>query len=457
MNESTKTTILFHPYMAPRVENLVVLANELKSAFNILFIVPDESYTPLLIENHLEYICIHCKSSKFYHNQSFSQRLIRNPYTSKILNWIKPFSIGQLIWQQLFYNNYCYYYKILKNILQIYNIKIIITINDRHYFPIEMALLKISRELSIKVVIPFIMQYVPDTSYQMIKNNKKYLLTKESSLLQKIIYKKYAYLTYKGHHFYPPFLYIALKRFGTLSNQPWINGGGISDKIIVANELSKKIHIRYGISNEKIHILGDVTTQQVYDSYNNRNTIKKHIYQKYNLNPNKKLIIIALSNLWEHNLADKNTHFEIIYHTLDTCIKFQNSHNILILLHPSMKRDNYTFLERKYAIHIVKEKTMCILPIADLYISNYSSTVVWSILCNIKTLIIGYYNSFNIYDELQSIVQIKNKDHMTQSIQQLIYEKKDFSNDHYLLSKDIVFNNSFSLNYIHFLKELLNS
>ncbi|WP_044419399.1 hypothetical protein [Halarcobacter anaerophilus] len=391
MRKSDKKTILFHPYMALRVQDLVNLAIKIRDEFNILFLVADENYTPLLKKNDIDFICLHCKKSKRFIKKSFSQRIIRSKILGKLLNFIKPSSIGQIIWQQLFFNDYKFYYNNCLKIIEEFNVDLLVTINDRFYYPIEISLLKICKEKNIPVVIPYIMNYNPDVSYMMIKGNSKYMLTKKSSLFQRVVFSKYKNQTYKNLYFLPSFLFVSLERFGALSKIPWVNGGGLSDIVVVSNKLVKEIHLNMNIDEKKLKVLGDISLEQVYNSYINKNNVKKEVIEKYKFDVNKKIMIIGLVNWWEHGLATKEEHFNIMFHTLETCLKYQDKYNLLLVLHPSMKIENYSFLKHKYNLNIADENTMNILPIADLYVINYSSTIIWALLCNIKTIIVGYH------------------------------------------------------------------
>lgn len=345
-----------------------------------------------------------------------------------------------MIWQQLFYNDYKYYYRICSKIIEDYKADLLVTINDRFYYPIEMALLKKCKERKIPIVIPYIMNYNPDTSILMLENNSKYMLTKESSFIQKRIFSKYKSQLYKGIYFFPSFLIIALERFGTLSKMPWLNGGGLSDIVVMSNQVGKDMHINMGIEEKKLEILGDISLEPVYNSFQNRKEIKQIIIKKYELNPKKKIMIIGLANWWEHGMAEKETHFEIVHNTIQNALVYKEDYNFLIILHPSMELRNYKFLEDMYSIKIANEKTMNLLPIADFYLINYSSTIVWALLCNIKTLIVGYHKKLNIYNEFTSVRTVYNKSELPQLLKETIEDEVDFSFDHKLLSKDETFN-----------------
>ena len=58
----------------------------------------------------------------------------------------------------------------------------------------------------------------------------------------------------------------------------------------------------------------------------------------------------------------------------------------------------------------LKERLLSVLPIADLYIATFSSTIIWSTLCGIKTVILDFYGfNYEHFDFLHSITKINNK------------------------------------------------
>jgi hypothetical protein len=442
--------------MSIRVEDLVNLAIKIKDEFEVLFIVQDDTFCPLLIKNNIKYICLHCKEDEYYVSKSISQRLIRNKSIGKFLNKIKPLSIGQLIWQQLFYYDYKFYYRVCKKIIEKRKIDLFVTINDRFYYPIEMALLKICKEKHIPIVIPYIMNYNPDVSYSMINGNSKYMLTKKSSTFQKVVFSKYKKQSFRDLYFLPAFLFVALERFGTLSTMPWVNGGGLSDVVVMANKIGKDLHLDMNIDKEKLKILGDISLEQVYKTFINKNDVKNLVLDKYGLNHDKKLMIIGLVNWWEHGLASKEEHFNIMFYTIESCLKHQNKYNILLILHPSMEIENYKFLEDKYALRIASESTMNILPICDLYVINYSSTIIWALLCDIKTIIVGYHKKMDTYKKFKSIVTVREKNELESKLLSLINRDINFTEDQVLLSKKEVFDDKVIDRYKKLFNNLLN-
>ena len=62
-----------------------------------------------------------------------------------------------------------------------------------------------------------------------------------------------------------------------------------------------------------------------------------------------------------------------------------------------MNKNNYTYLKEKYNLMISDKPLAEIIHLADFFISTYSSTVYWALLCKIKCGIINF-NILNYSD-----------------------------------------------------------
>lgn len=129
--------------------------------------------------------------------------------------------------------------------------------------------------------------------------------------------------------------------------------------------------------------------------------------------------------------------------------------NILISLHPKMEKLKYKFLEEKYNSIIVEERLVNILPIADIFISTFSSTVLWSVLCGIKTIVIDFYNlEYKMYDFLTSIAKVNEKEKLYKVLELKLEEEVDFAQDWKELSREEVFDGLTIQRYAYLLKKL---
>ena len=121
-----------------------------------------------------------------------------------------------------------------------------------------------------------------------------------------------------------------------------------------------------------------------------------------------------------------------------------------------MIKEKYKFLEKKYNCLIFDENLAEVLPIADLFLATFSSTVAWSIICGIKTVIIDFYElNFKMYDFLTSVKKIDNKDAFVPELMDFLKEEVDFSKDWKLLSRDEMFDGKTTKRYIEFFNEII--
>lgn len=441
--------------MLKRLEDLILFSKYISNEFNIIFIIYDKSYIPLLELNDIDYIYGYSYYSSNNIQKKIITKIIKNRLIQKQLISMRKYSIGQYINELIFLYQCDYYTKIAKSVIKDNNIDMFITITDRHLGDKESGLFKACYDLNIPIFLPFMIAWNPQSNYLMIKDSSKYTLTNQSSTYQKKVFEKHSYQAYKNHYFYQAYKFKVLEKLGILSKMPWVSGGGIVDVNSVPNKRSYKQHIDMGIDKKKLKILGDISYIPLYNCYKNKEEEKIKIIKKYNLKHNK-IFIISLANWWEHNLADKQTHWDIIHNTIKSTLYCANEYSVLVCLHPSMKLEYYEFLELKYDIKILEERLMQVLPVADIYIVDQSSTVPWAIICGIKVLIICYYKNLNLFSDFNSIVYAKKDNEIREKLKHLISKEVSFAHDWDLLSRDTIFNDKVTKKNIDVLNKLIN-
>jgi len=275
-------------------------------------------------------------------------------------------------------------YKKCKRVFLEYLPDVIIANGDRH-FGIEQVILKIGRDSNIKNVIPYLVYSGSESCLLLRKGDSLREFSNNLPLIVRYIFKKYSnqLLNYNSRKylFYSPSRTLALAKFGTLSKNPWQMGCGLSDIICVDNENTYKRYLNNNVPEKKLKLIGDVIYSNIYSTYLKKEKIKNSIIKKYNLSFNKKIILISLPQLAEHDLLNWDKHWVEINFLIKSLVKLNE--NLIISLHPKMNLNKYTFLEKKYKCKIARENLSDILPIADLFIATYSSTIVWAVLCGI--------------------------------------------------------------------------
>ena len=113
---------------------------------------------------------------------------------------------------------------------------------------------------------------------------------------------------------------------------------------------------------------------------------------------------------------------------------------VKIISCPSCARQAFQVID---TVKILEEKLVNVLPIADIFVAFYSSTVVWSILCGIKTIVVDFYDlNWTMYDFLTSIKKLHIKDDLVPVLKSTLDNEVDFSRDWHNLSKVDVFDGS---------------
>jgi hypothetical protein len=331
-----------------------------------------------------------------------------------------------------------------------YQIDLFMLNGDRHR-DMEPIFLKIAKDLNIPTMIPY---YVYSATEKDLHGSVPSLKRKwfVSDYIKKS-QAKFNNITIHGSFYYPHPVATVLLEMGVLTSNPARIGAGKSDILCLCNKYLATDYIKAGVDRNKIHIVGDVVYDELFRNFKNRKIIRDEYSERYLLNKNKKIIIIALPQLWEdHVLAEDNCWDEINYLISTLCALGEN---VLVSLHPKMNMKMYSFLEVEYPCRIVKESLFSVLPIADMFVSCYSSTILWSILCGINTIAVNFYNiNVSFFDYLTSIRRVREKDAFFRELSLTLSANIDFSTDWENLSRCEVFDGNVIQRYINLIHEV---
>jgi len=283
---------------------------------------------------------------------------------------------------------------------------------DRHdgYEP---ALIQVAKEKNIPVVIPpiaFATDHEGLLRYR--RRSKEVLLAHD---VTKIKHFKIENSTQWVHDdstgrdisYYPLWMVNARKQCDVLPENPWSLGGGYSDFVCVGGERERQRFLRNGVSPHKIRITGRLEDDQIYSQFIRRAEIRSQITSKYFAEENQ-ILLIALPQLAEHNIASESEHWNIQYAICDAAQKM--GWNVLISLHPKMDKNKYSKILKKYDFHILDERLRDVMPVADIFlVGQGSSTATWAVLCEVPLVIMDWYGlNYSMYDWIDGKVIIKN-------------------------------------------------
>ncbi len=203
---------------------------------------------------------------------------------------------------------------------------------------------------------------------------------------------------------------IIFKMFGVLSNNPWVMGGNSLSTICVNNEQVKNELAFSGVPEENIKVTGSY-------KYN----IEKSSATKSKI----RIIGFALPQLYEHNILPWEEHIHSIETVLANLSKLPAQ--VEVFLHPKMKFSKYQYLESKYDCNIFKGRTDERIPLLDVYIATFSSTVLTSLVYGVPSLVLDSFNAnYDMFKQHKSVKIFNSEIKLCHYMSRLIEDREEY-------------------------------
>lgn len=329
---------------------------------------------------------------------------------------------------------------------------VVVAFGDRHP-DLEAPLLRVARDRGIKVLLPYTSYSGKDILVEVRKSDGMYTATGRS-LYRRAKAKRYRDQVHEGLLYQSPHILAAYDQFGALSRYPWCLGNGLSDAVCVDSAATADRYHRDGVPREKLRIVGDVVYDKVVDVDRRREAIRAGLMERYGFDPSKRLIVVALPQLAEQGVLDWETHWKEMRFLVEALTR--TGQNVLVSLHPRCKSEDYAFLEKEYWCRIAQERLAEFVSAPDVFVANYSSTVIWAILCGVRVVVVDFYGlNYTFFDYLRSVVSIRDRAKLDAALQQAVHgPAPDFSEDWRALSRDRVFDGRTIQRYLDVLREI---
>lgn len=328
---------------------------------------------------------------------------------------------------------------------------VVLSWGDRH-LDIEASVLIAAKQRNIKVLLP----YVSFSSYRGVLWSRR-LYGEPKRWTPVSIYRFFAnfYLSTmirEGYFHQEPHVLFAMRKLGGLSSNPWNIGCGLSDVVCVDSEMTSMRYRGEGVPAEKLHVIGCPEFDALYGGLVSKSSLRKCNVEKYNLTAKDRIIIIALPQFAEQEILSWDDHWTEIRYILEQLSR--TGFSIIISLHPRVEYQKYTFLEKEFKVCLSVEPLKNILPIADAFVAINSSTLLWAVLCGIKSFVLDFYGlDSSEFLKLKSISTLKNRDDLYEDLMAGLKEETDFADDWELLSRNRLFDGKVMNRY----RELIGS
>jgi hypothetical protein len=294
---------------------------------------------------------------------------------------------------------------------------------------LEPLILRAGRELGIVSIIPPIaISATIDGLFIARRKNEGYFVTKRPDFKHDFPNQwRHDHLSGEDLSFYGMTTTRAYDVQGVLSDNPWVIGGGLSDWVMAESEDVKLRYVALGVAAEKIVVTGHPDHDELSASLRDKSVTRLQIIKKYRLDPSQKTLILCLPNWaevgfksWEWHWAENEF--------LCRCVTRLNC-NVLLSLHPSQSREQYSFLEERYPpLRILDERLATVLPATDIYITGLSSsTVPWAVLAEVPIVLADHYpEKDRIHFGLPGVIYVSESKNMEATLERLVRDEDYF-------------------------------
>ncbi len=331
---------------------------------------------------------------------------------------------------------------------------------DRELGPIP-PILKATKELKIRTIITTTSSLLP--SLDMVswtrKNDKKFSIgitsfTSFFNLLVSFFFKNQLCDTKYGKLLFSPgTLILSLFLVGMLPKKPWCVGASKSDYIIAKGKKEISLMLKLGLKREKILDYGALEYDNLLNSINNKEDIKKKLNNSKNFSNNKKIILFSVPHNPEHNIITMDKQLEqlrIIFKTLNKI-----DENIILIFHPKTKLSYYKKLLKNYDFIISKESYIKLIPISDLYLCGNSTTVSVAEICNIPILNLDFVNLKFSWIKSKKLKNIINMNDLQLVLKQELSKIKKNGVKTSTLNQDYTIDGKSKEKFINFLHQII--
>ena len=308
-----------------------------------------------------------------------------------------------------------YFVKLLTDI----KINLVILASERSYE--DIILISVCKKLKIKtIVIPVSYLANPETlkfSRENWKYNQKLFGFLKSD--KKIFYTD---KLNKKYFFYEAAVTFALCNKNIMINNPWAINGGEADNILIESKWHLSEYEIFEPSRDKIIITGHSAYDDIFNIKKRKKYYKKNIIEKYSLELNTKIILLSMPQFIEDTVHGNGYSIQEatneLHYLLNEISKV--SRNVIISLHPKMDRKQYDEVVKKYKFKICDETLGQLIPLADIFVVWISSTVTFSILSEVPSLVINYTKEkFDRFDVFSSVIKINNKNELKKNLEKV--------------------------------------
>lgn len=203
---------------------------------------------------------------------------------------------------------------------------------------------------------------------------------------------------------------LPMAAFGLLHTRPWSIGGGDVDAVGVLGPADRRQVLEQGVEPDRVHVTGQPSLDALARARGaGRAALRQALHARYGIDPATPLAVCALPQYAEHGMLDAERHAAVTQ-ALFRAMGASGAAGLLSL-HPKSKPDAYRPAADRHGLVIAAEPLRDLLPAADVFVATYSSTVRWSVMLGIPTVIADLPRlRYTLFADLKEVRVVEEED-----------------------------------------------
>ncbi len=305
----------------------------------------------------------------------------------------------------------------------------LVLVGDRH-IGIETALVRVANLRGIpSLIVPFAISAAEGGVNYRLGQERWETVYGMANPINRLTARLRPSWTYHSRHgrllWLPPATLFAAELRGMAPPHPWAIAGGGTWLIGAENQAAREQLIQDGVWPEKIQVVGKPRHDQAARLWQNAPQAKRRICAELGLAPEKPLLVCAVPQMAEHEFLSWEEHWREIEFLFKSFARLQPNVNTVLSLHPKSDFAQYAPRAEKYGLTIAQTHSYDqLIPICDVYVATFSSTVTLAIACHKPTVVIDFYGfNYDIFDDVAGIQVVREHEAFLPLLQRLFSDE----------------------------------
>ena len=176
-----------------------------------------------------------------------------------------------------------------------------------------------------------------------------------------------------------PFI-LSYESTGVSIRDSWIIHGGLSDILCVESLSSKRQYVREGIPEKKMVLTGSPYCDLMYDAINKNPHARDAFRKPKKIEAKKTRILVSWPPSYHDTYPGKNEFetYESMTRATVAFLQSLTSVDLTVSLHPACD-DYVSEVMRELAVEVTDEYVIDLIPLNDIFVTCFSSTIRWAI------------------------------------------------------------------------------